>query len=151
MNLFKVLVLSWLIGVGLTFFKDVSVAYEIKCASMSLIYLLAAFFCYRYAEDELLSGKILQFYLISALCSCMIISCWFNFIFINKDIYSALVDIRYYNAFSWKNTYKSVELLALFIVGKNAIIRLSHWFICRSMRVNATITDNKHNKSGRQT
>ena len=151
MNLLKVLVLSWLIGAGLTFFKDVSAAYEVKCASMSLTYLLSAFFCYRYAKAELISGKILEFYLISALCICMIISCWFNFIFINKDIYSVLIDIRYYNAFSWKNIYKSVELLALFVVGKNATIHLDHWFICRRVRINATIADNKHNKSGRQT
>lgn len=150
MNLFKVLVISWLIGVSLSFFKDIPVAYEVKCASMSLVYLLAALFCYRYAEADLLLSKVLSFYLISALCICMIISCWFNFIFINKDIYSVLVDIRYYNAFGWKNIYKSVELLALFVVGRNASIYIVNWFICRGMRVGAIIEDNKHYKNGRQ-
>ena len=149
MNLFKVLVLSWLTGVSLTFFKDVNISYQVKCASMSLIYLLMAFFCYRYAKDDLVGGKVLEFYLISALCTCMLMSCWFNFIFINTDIYNALIDIRYYNSFSWKNIYRSIEFLAFFIVGRNVFIHINDRFICRGGRVNATIADNKHYKSGR--
>ena len=142
--------LSWLIGAGLTFIKDYGFSYEYKCAFMSLVYMLSAWFCYGYAKGSTIKNKVFDFYLISALCVCMIISSWFNFIFINKDIYNALIDIRYQNAFSWKNIYRSVELLALFMVGKNAFIYLNGWFVCRGFRFNATIDDNKGNQSGRQ-
>ena len=149
MNLFKVLVLSWLVGAGVTLVKDVAMPYEVKCTLMSLTYMLTALFCYRYVENDLRSNNVLGFYLSGVLCCCMVVSCWFNFIFISKDIYSALVDIRYYNAFSWRNIYKSVELLALFIVGRDVLICLYYRFICRCMRINVIIEDNKHHDSGR--
>ena len=149
MNLFKTLLISLALGWGLSYFKDVDIDYQAKCVSMSLIYLFSSLYCYKYIAIELSLRNSLYCLVISLLCICMIISCWFNFLFANKDIYYMLIDIRYYNSFSWRTIYFSVELLALFIVGKNAILHLWRWFNCRYRRFDVIIEDNSNIDSGR--
>ena len=149
MSLFKVLMISLVLGWGLSYFKDADVNYQAKCISMSFIYLFSALYCYKYIHIELSLKNSLSCLVISLLCICMVISCWFNFLFADKNIYSILIDVRYNNSFSWRNIYLSVELIALLIVSKNAILYLGRWFNCRRSGFDVIIKDNSDIDSGR--
>lgn len=149
LNLFKVLIISWSVGFSLSYFKDVNIDYQVKCVLMSLIYFLFSVFCYRYIIAELKLKRNLSAYLVAALCMCMIISCWFNFLFSNPDIYYLMIDIKQGDGLSWKNIYKSVELMALLTVGRNGIINFNGWLVCRCRRINVIIANNSTYNLGR--
>ncbi len=149
MNLLKVLFISWLIGAGLSFCKGVDVSYQAKCLFMSASYMLAATSGYYYLLKELKLKKSFDFYVISALCVCMVVSSWFNYVFINIDVYYSLLDSRTGDGFSWKNIYRSVEIVALLVVGKNGFIYINNWVICRRRRFNAIIEHNSTYNSGK--
>ena len=149
MNLFKVLLISWLTGVGLSYFKNIPIDYAATCLSMAAIYFIMALFCYHYIGIELKSKHNINAYIISALCFCMIISSWFNYIFVNPDMYHLLIDSRRGSGFSWNNIYKTVELLALLMVGKDGIIYIYNWLVCRCRRINVIIANNSTYNLGR--
>jgi len=150
MNLFKVLLISWLTGVSLSYFKNIPIDYTATCLSMAVIYFILAVFCYKYIAIELKSKNNINAYIISALCFCMVISSWFNYVFVNPDMYHLLIDVRRGDGLSWNNIYKAVELIALLTVGKNGIINFYSWFICRRGRLNAIIANHTTHKIGRQ-
>ena len=79
----------------------------------------------------------------------MIISSWFNFLFVWPEMYYLLIDVKQGNGISWKLIYKSMEVIALLMVGKNGIINFYSWFICRRGRLNAIITNHTTHKTGR--
>lgn len=142
MNLFKVLFISWALGFGLSHLKDLNVDYVVKCMSMSLIYFYSSLFCYRYILIELKCKNYLNVYLVSLLCICMIISSWFNAIFSSHYIYYLLIDIRSGDGFSWKNIYRSVELISLLTVGRNGFIYLVRRLSCGNRWFNVIIKNN---------
>lgn len=150
MNLLKVLTISWLIGVGLSYFKDADMVYQFKCLLMSVIYFISAVFCYHYIHIELTYKRILNAYIISILCICMIVSSWFNFLFVWPEMYYLLVDVKQGDGLSWKLIYKSMEVIALLMVGKNGIINFYSWFICRRGWLNAIIANHTTHKTGRR-
>lgn len=149
MNLFKVLFISWSIGASLSYFKGADISYQAKCLSMSVFYLFWSGFCYQYIIKELKLNKILSAYMVSALCMCMVVSSWFNFLFVSPDIYYALIDIRRGGGFSWENIYKTIEIAALLMVGRNGLIYIYNWLICRSRRINVIIANNSTYNIGR--
>ncbi len=149
MNLFKVLFISWSIGAGLPYLNELDISYELKCVSMSLIYFIFAVICYHYIELELRLKNNLNVYLISAICFCMVITSWFNFLFVNTELYYLLLDMRRGDGLSWKNIYKSVELIALLTVGRNGTIYLYNWTICRYRWINVIIANNSTYNLGR--
>ena len=109
---------------------------------MSVSFFIMAGFCYYYLLKELKLKTRIDVYLISALCVCMIISSWFNFLFVSPDIYYLLVDIKQGDGLSWKVIYKTVEIIALLTVGRNGLINIYNWFICGRRRHSVII---KHN------
>jgi len=116
---------------------------------MSLSYLILAGYCYKYIVIEVRLRDRVNVLLISLLCICMIISSWFNFLFVSPDIYYLLVDVKKGDGLSWKNIYKTVELICLFTVWRNGIINLRSWFVCRRYRFNVIITNNSTYNIGR--
>jgi hypothetical protein len=149
MNLFKVLIMSWLIGVGLSFFKWIDIEYTLKCVLMATSYLLLAVFCYRYILIELKCNRVLKAYVVSLLCVSMLISCFFNLLFTDPEMYHLLVEVKQGDGFSWKNIYKAIELIALLIVGRNGFIYLYNWLICRNRWINVIIANNSTYNLGR--
>ena len=141
--------MSWLLGVSLYYVNDIEVSYQLKRLIMSLSYLILAGYCYRYILAEVKLKNRVNVLLISLLCICMIISSWFNFLFVSPDIYYLLVDAKKGDGLSWKNVYKTVELICLFTVGRNGIINLRSWLICRWRRFNVIITNNSTYNIGR--
>jgi hypothetical protein len=148
-NLLKVLLISWLVGAGLSYIKAIDMGYTEICLMMSLIYLFSAVFCYHYIEIELKLKNKTNACLISFLCMCMVITSWFNYIFVNPDIYHLLIDARRGDGLSWKNIYKTIELICLLTVGRNGIINLRSWLVCRWHRFNVIITNNSTYNIGR--
>lgn len=141
--------MSWLLGVSLYYMNDIEVSYQLKRLIMSLSYLILAGYCYRYILTEVKLKNRVNVLLISLLCICMIISSWFNFLFISPDIYYLLVDAKKGDGLSWKNIYKTVELICLFTVGRNGIINLRSWLVCRWRRFNVIIANNSTYNIGR--
>ena len=115
---------------------------------MSVSYLIMAVFCYYYFLKQLKLKASADIYIIGALCFCMVISGWFNFLFVSPDIYNLLVDIKRGDGLSWKNIYMSVEILALLTVGKNGIINIYNWFISRNGWHGAIIRHNSPHNPG---
>ena len=149
MNLLKVLIISWSVGASLSYFKGADIEYQAKCLLMSLTYLILAGFCYIYLLKELTLKKGIDVYIISARCICMIVSSWFNFLFASPDIYYLLIDIKQGEGLSWKVIYRSVEIVALLVVGKNGFIYINNWVICRRRRFNAIIEHNSTYNPGK--
>ena len=149
MNLLKVLLISWLVGAGLSYIKAIEVGYTEICLIMSLIYLISAVFCYHYILIELKLKNNTNAYLISFLCMCMIITSWFNYIFVNPDMYHLLIEARRGDGLSWKNIYRTIEIVALLTVGRNGIIYIYNWLICRRRRINVIIANNSTYNIGR--
>ena len=143
MNLLKVLLISWLAGASLSLIKPLSIDYQLKCMFVSLCYLFLAGFCYKYISIELKLHKTLSAYLISLLCICMIVSCFFNYLFVSPDIYYFLIDIKEGDGLSWKVIYRTVEVISLVVVGKNGLTYICYWCICDSRWFNAIIADNQ--------
>tara|TARA_R110000850_G_scaffold86826_1_gene186813 strand:+ start:265 stop:615 length:351 start_codon:yes stop_codon:yes gene_type:complete len=112
-------------------------------------FLFMAGFCYYFFLKQLKLKKNIDLYVIAALCVCMIGSSWFNFIFVNADIYYMLIDVKRGEGLSWKNIYRSVEIIALLVVGKNGLIYIGNWVICRCRRFNVIIKHNTTHKTGR--
>ena len=149
MNLFKALIISWLTGVSLYYLKDANIDYQANRLIMSLSFFIMAVFCYYYFLKELTLKNRNNIYIIGALCFCMIISSWFNLLFISPDIYYLLIEAKRGDGLSWKNIYKSVELLALLMVGKDGFIHICNWLVCRCRRFNVIIANNSTYKIGR--
>jgi hypothetical protein len=148
MNLFKVLIISCVTGLSLPFLNDSSDSYQEKCLIMAGIFLIMAVFCYYFFLKQLKLKPSTDVYIIAALCFCMVISSWFNFIFVYPDAYHLLLDARRGDGISWKNIYMSVEILALLTVGKNGTINIYNWFICRSSRHSVIIRHNSTYNTG---
>ena len=142
MNLLLVLFISWSTGASLSYFKEYELEYQAKCILMSVSFFIMAGFCYYYLLKELKLKTRIDVYLISALCVCMIISSWFNFLFVSVDIYYMLFEAKRGDGLSWKNIYKTVEIIALLTVGRNGLIYIYNWFICGRRRHSVII---KHN------
>ena len=151
MNLLKVLLISWLAGAGLSLIKPMDIDYQLKCLVVSVVYLFLAGFCYKYISVELKLSRNLNAYLISLLCVCMIVSCFFNYLFVSSEVYYYLIDIKEGDGLSWKNIYKTVEFVALLMVGKNGFTYIYNWCICRLRRFNAIIANNQTYNIGRNT
>lgn len=149
MNLFKVLLVSWLIGVSLPYLNYVDIAYELKRSLMAWAYFILAAFCYKYILIELRLKNKFNVYIISALCFCMVISSLFNYLLVSPDIYDLLINAKRGDGLSWKNIYKSVELIALLTVGRNGIIYLYNRIVCGCRRLNVIITNNSTYNIGR--
>jgi hypothetical protein len=147
-NLLLVLFISWSTGASLSYFKEYELEYQAKCLLMSVTYLILAGFCYYYLLKELKLKTRIDVYLISALCVCMIISSWFNFLFVSPDIYYLLVDMKQGDGLNWKNIYKTVEIIALLTVGRNGLINIYNWFICGSRRHSVIIKHNSTHNTG---
>ena len=148
-NLFKTLLISWLIGISLSYFKDVDMNYGLKCLLMAMAYLFSSAFCYRYLKKQIELKVNAAAYVISALCICMLISCLFNVLFIDPDFYYALIEIKQGGGISWRLIYQSIEIIALITVGKNGIICGHRWVACRGGWLNVIITNNSYNCNGR--
>ena len=148
MNLLKVLFVSWSLGVGLPYLSDTIVGYQEKCLTMSVSFFIMAVFCYRYISIELKLKNNINAYVISALCFCMVISSWFNFVFVSPSVYHILIDARRGQGFSWENIYKTVEIIALLTVGRNGLINIYNWFICGSRRHSVIIKYNSTHNTG---
>jgi len=149
MNLLKVLLISWAAGFSLSFLKALEFSYQSKCLTMSLIYFILAIYCYKYLAKELTLKRVISAYVIASLCGCMIVSSWFNFVFVNPDIYHALIDIRRGDGLTWENIYNTIELTALLIVGRDGLIYLYNWLICRNRWINVIIANNSTYNLGR--
>ena len=148
MNLLKVLFVSWSIGAGLPYLNEIDISYQAKCLSMSVIYLIVAVFCYHYIAIELKLKNNINAYIISALCFCMVITSWFNYVFVIPDVYYMLIEARRGDGLSWKNIYKTVEIIALLTVGRNGFINIYNWFICGSRRHSVIIKHNSTHNTG---
>jgi hypothetical protein len=144
MNLFKALIISCITGYSLPFLNESSDSYQAKCLFMAGAFLFMAGYCYYFFLKQLKLKPSTDVYIVAALCFCMVISSWFNFIFVHPDVYHLLLDARRGDGISWKNIYMSVEILALLTVGKNGTINIYNWFICRSSRHSVII---KHNST----
>tara|TARA_R100000951_G_scaffold116339_2_gene127717 strand:- start:425 stop:874 length:450 start_codon:yes stop_codon:yes gene_type:complete len=149
MGLFKALSASILLGVFLPFFYFDFLGYAGQRISMSLSYMLLAGYCYKYIVIEVKLKNRVNILLISLLCICMVISSWFNFLFVSHDIYYMLIEAKQGDGLSWKNIYRAVELVCLLTVGYNGIINLRSWLICRCKRFNVIITNNSALNAGR--
>ena len=140
--------MSWSIGAGLPYLNDIGISYQAKCLSMAVIYLIVAAFCYRYISIEVKLKNNTNAYIISALCFCMVITSWFNYVFVNPDVYYALIEARRGYGLSWINIYMSVEIIALLTVGKNGTINIYNWFICRNGWHGVIIRHNSPHNTG---
>ena len=149
MNLFKVLLISWTTGFGLSLLKAVDISYQSKCLLMAIIYFILARYCYKYLIKELVLKRVLSAYVIASLCCCMVVSSWFNFVFFSPEIYYALIDIRRGSGLTWENIYNTIELAALLIVGRDGFIYLYNWLICRNRWINVIIANNSTYNLGR--
>lgn len=149
MNLLKVLFISWSIGASLSYLNNIDISYQAKCLTMSVSYLLLALFCYQYIMKELKLKRVFSAYAVSALCVCMIVSSWFNFLFVNPDIYYLLIDIRRGQGLTWENIYKTIEIIALLMVVKNGFTYICSWLICRSKWISVIIANNSTYNIGR--
>ena len=149
MNLLKVLLISWATGFSLSFLNTTEILYQSKCLIMSLAYFILAIYCYKYLIKELILKKVINAYAIATLCTSMVISSWFNFIFINPEIYYALIEIRRGSGITWENIYNIIELTALLIVGRNGFICLCNWLVCRSRWISVIIANNSTYNLGR--
>jgi len=116
---------------------------------MSLSYLILAGYCYKYIAIEVKLKNRVSTLLISSLCICMIISSWFNFLFVSPDIYYLLIEAKQGDGLSWKNIYRAVELICLLTVGRNGFIDFRSWLVCRWHRFNVIITNNSTYNIGR--
>ena len=116
---------------------------------MSVSFLIMAVFCYYFFIKELKLNKGIDVYIIFALCFCMIVSSWFNILFMNHDIYHILYQVKRGDGLSWKNIYLSVELIALLTVGRNGVIYIYNWLVCRNRRINVIIANNSTYNLGR--
>ena len=151
MNLFKVLIISWLTGVSLYYLKDIDIEYQTNRIIMSLSFFIMAAFCYYYFLKELKLKNKKEVYIIGSICICMIVSSWFNLLFVDPYFYHLLIDVKRGDGLSWKNIYKTVELIALLMVGKNGLTYIYNWCICRLRRFNAIIANNQTYNIGRNT
>lgn len=149
MSLLKVLLISWSVGASLSFINDIGIEYSYLCLIMSVSYIISALFCFYYFTKELELKNNTNAYIIASICFCMVISAWFNYLFINVDLYYLLMDARRGDGLSWKNIYKTVELVALLIAGRNGIINLIGWLVCRRSRFNVIIANNSTYNTGR--
>jgi len=149
MNLLKVLFMGWLLGASLSYFKNAGIDYQLKCLLMSLSYLILAGYCYKYIVAEVKLKNRVNTLLISSLCICMIISSWFNFLFVSPDIYYLLIEAKQGDGLSWKNIYKTIELICLFAVGRNGFINFRNWLACRWGWLNVIIASNSTYNIGR--
>ena len=148
MNLLIVLILSCATGFGLDYLKYADIEYQANRLIMAVSFLIMAVFCYYFFLKELKLKARIDVYLISALCVCMIISSWFNFLFVSVDIYYMLFEAKRGDGLSWKNIYKTVEIIALLTVGRNGLINIYNWFICGSRRHSVIIKHNSTHNTG---
>ena len=149
MNLLKVLLISWLTGIGLSYSKYVIFEYQYIRVIMSLCFYISAVFCYRYILKEVKLRRGIDLYFMCALCLCLIVSSWFNFLFVWPEAYYLLVDLKRGDGFSWKNIYKTIEILSFLVVLKNGFAYIHNWCICRFRRFNAIIANNQTYNIGR--
>ena len=143
MNLLKVLLISWLTGIGLSYLKHVNFEYQYIRVIMSLCFYISAVFCYRYILKEVKLRRGIDLYFMCALCLCMVVSSWFNFLFVWPEAYYFLIDMKRGDGFSWKNIYKTIEILSFLVVLKNGFAYICSWCVCDSRWFNAIIADNQ--------
>ena len=141
--------MSWLVGIGLSQLKYADISYPSLCLSMSCVYFALSVFCCRYVQKEIELHRKSHAYVIAALCICMLITSWFNYVFVNPDMYRLLIDARRGDGLSWKNIYKTIEIIALLMVGKNGILYTYNWFNCGVRWFNAIIASNSYFNRGR--
>lgn len=149
MNLLIVFIISCATGFSLDYLKYADIEYQANRLIMAVSFLFMAGFCYYFFLKELKLKKSIDLYIIVALCICMVGSSWFNFLFVSTDIYYMLIDAKRGDGLSWKNIYRSVEIVALLVVGKNGFIYINNWVICRRRRFNAIIEHNSTYNSGK--
>jgi len=73
----------------------------------------------------------------------MIVSSWFGYLFMSADMYWMLIDMKQGGVLNWANIYRSIELAALIIVGKNGVIYIYNWGVCGARWINAIIVNSK--------